>query len=117
MFGKQKDQQATKTLSFDELIDTKRKLDLEIAGRQETELETLRAKVTAFADALGISVAEMFGIRAEQPQERRGKKRRDAVKYRDPDNPDNTWSGRGRLPKWLQEKIDQGGTKDQFQVQ
>lgn len=117
MFGKQKDQQGTKTLSFDELIDTKRKLDLEIAGRQETELEVLRAKVMAFADALGISVAEMFGIKVDQPPERRTKKRRDAVKFRDPDNPGNTWSGRGRLPKWLQEKIDQGGTKDQFQVQ
>lgn len=116
MFGKHKDNDDPKSLPFDQLIDMKRKLDLEIAGRQETELETLRAKVAAFADALGISVAEMFGMRAETP-ERRGKKRRDVVKFRDPDSPDNTWSGRGRIPKWLQEKIDQGATKEQFQVQ
>lgn len=117
MFGKSKDNDDPKSLPFDQLLDTKRKLDLEIAGRQETELEALRTKVTTFADALGISVAEMFGIRAEQQPERRGKKRRDTVKFRDPGNPGNIWSGRGRLPKWLQEKIDQGGTKDQFQVQ
>ena len=24
-----------------------------------------------------------------------------AVKYLDPANPDNTWTGRGRMPRWL----------------
>lgn len=117
MFGHKKQQHDPKPSSFDELLDTKRKLDLEIAGRQETELDALRGKVLAFADALGITVAEMFGIQAEPQPARRSKKRREApIKYRDPDNPDNTWTGRGKPPKWLQERIDQGGTKEQFQV-
>lgn len=104
-----------KTLPFDELIALKRSFDLEIAGRQDTEVEALRTKVTTVADALGISVAELFGIRADPP-ERRPKKRRDAAKYRDPDNAENIWSGRGRIPKWMQEKLDQGAAKEQFQV-
>ena len=24
-----------------------------------------------------------------------------AVKYRDPKNPENTWTGRGRMPRWM----------------
>jgi DNA-binding protein H-NS len=24
-----------------------------------------------------------------------------AVKYRDPQNPANTWTGRGRMPRWM----------------
>ena len=24
-----------------------------------------------------------------------------AVKYRDPQNPENTWTGRGRMPRWM----------------
>ena len=24
-----------------------------------------------------------------------------APKYRDPKNPDNTWTGRGRMPRWM----------------
>src|SRR5262245_32602820 len=24
-----------------------------------------------------------------------------AVKYRDPANPENTWTGRGRMPRWM----------------
>lgn len=114
MFRKPKDD--TKTLAFDELIERKRNLDLEIAGRQDTEVEALRTKVSTVADALGVTVAELFNIKAE-PTDRRPKKKRElAIKYRDPDNPEHTWTGRGKPPKWLQEKIDQGATKEQFQV-
>ena len=28
--------------------------------------------------------------------------------YRDPDNPFNTWTGRGKRPDWLKEKLDAG---------
>jgi DNA-binding protein H-NS len=29
-------------------------------------------------------------------------------KYRNPDNPAETWSGRGRPPKWVQAALDKG---------
>jgi len=32
-----------------------------------------------------------------------GATRKVAPKYRDPANPDNTWTGRGRMPKWVAE--------------
>lgn len=116
MFGKQKTPHLPHSgLSFDELINKKRNLDLEIAGRQETEVENLKSKVVAVTDALGITIAELFNIKAE-PTDRRPKKRRQAVKYRDPDNPEYTWSGKGKTPKWLQEKLDGGATMEQFQV-
>ncbi len=114
MFKKRKTE--AQALAFDELLDRKRQLDLEIAARQDTEVETLRSKVATVADALGVTVAELFGIRGE-PAERRPKKRRETVKYRDPENADNTWTGKGRPPRWMQEKLDQGATKEQFQVQ
>ena len=28
-----------------------------------------------------------------------------AAKYRDPDNPENTWSGRGKRPRWMQSHL------------
>lgn len=32
-----------------------------------------------------------------------GKRRKGsvAIKYRDPKNPENTWTGRGRMPRWI----------------
>src|SRR3712207_1940232 len=31
-----------------------------------------------------------------------------AAKYQNPDNPSEKWSGRGRKPKWVEEKLAQG---------
>ena len=103
-------------LSFDQLLDMKKHIDAEIAKRHGTEIETLKMKLTAVAATLGISLAELFGIKGEQPVERRSK-RHAKIKYRDPEQPENTWTGKGRPPKWMQMKLDGGATKDQFQVQ
>lgn len=113
MFAKKKDDPGK--LGFDELLALKQKVDREIAARQDTEVEVLKSKVVAVADALGMAPAELLGIKAE-PAERRTK-RQVRIKYRDPDQPNNTWSGKGRVPKWLQEKLEQGATKDQYQAQ
>ena len=113
MFGKSKKEPTQ--LAFDELLDKKRSLDLEILGRHDQEIETLKTKVATVANALGVSIAELFGIKAEG--EARRKKRSARIKYRDPENAENTWTGKGRPPKWMQEKLDQGAIKDEFLIQ
>ena len=113
MFGKLKN--VPTQLAFDELLDKKRSLDLEILGRHDAEIETLKTKVATVANALGISIAELFGIKTDSEGRRR--KRYARVKYRDPENAENTWTGKGRPPKWMQEKLDQGATKDDFLIQ
>ncbi|MFN3844284.1 MAG: H-NS family nucleoid-associated regulatory protein [Paracoccaceae bacterium] len=60
--------------------------------RQKAEA---RAKVEAFARELGYTLAELVGTdtkssRAPAP-----------AKYRHPENPALTWSGRGRKPQWF----------------
>lgn len=35
------------------------------------------------------------------------------VKYRDPGNPDNTWTGRGRQPRWITQS---GKSADSFRL-
>ena len=37
-------------------------------------------------------------------------------KYRDPHNPQNTWAGRGKRPKWLQRKLDDGALLEDFSI-
>lgn len=39
-----------------------------------------------------------------------------SVKYRNPDNPSETWRGRGIMPRWLQAKIANGHKKEDFKV-
>lgn len=39
-----------------------------------------------------------------------------AVKYQNPANPSDKWTGRGMKPKWLRELLEQGRHLDEFAV-
>lgn len=38
------------------------------------------------------------------------------VKYQDPKNPANGWTGKGRMPFWLKALVDAGQDKEKFKV-
>jgi DNA-binding protein H-NS len=38
-------------------------------------------------------------------------------KYRNPDNPSETWAGRGKQPRWLTAQLGTGRTLDDFRIQ
>src|SRR5512132_3339752 len=85
-------------------------LDRLVAQRAKTTLKEIRrlaAEVgfeVTFAKA-GKPASGKAG--RAQPLSPRGKA---VQKYRNPDNPAETWSGRGRPPKWVQAALDQGQT-------
>lgn len=60
--------------------------------KQNVERAEVRQKIVDLAKQHGFEVSELFG---------KGRKGGVAPKYRDPNNPANTWSGRGRMPKWM----------------
>ena len=39
-----------------------------------------------------------------------------AIKYRNPDNYENTWTGRGVMPKWLKALLDTGRQRSEFEI-
>ena len=120
MFSRvQKVQKDPKSVSFNELVDMKQTIDREIASRRDTEIEALKSRATAAASALGIPLTELFGIQVPAPVliEPRKAKRALRIKYRDPEHPDNAWTGKGRPPKWMQEKLDRGTDREVFRVQ
>jgi DNA-binding protein H-NS len=49
---------------------------------------------------------------ASQEDRRRGV----SPKYRNPDNPGQTWAGRGRTPKWIEEKLESGFSLDDLLI-
>lgn len=38
-------------------------------------------------------------------------------KYRNPNNPHETWTGRGRQPRWVSELLEQGYTLEQLRIE
>jgi DNA-binding protein H-NS len=85
----------------------------------------LRAEVGRKAAELGISAGDLFaqaGRRAPTEQKARGRRPRSdagakvAAKYRDPETGE-TWSGRGRPPRWLAAKEAEGKRREEFAVE
>jgi DNA-binding protein H-NS len=63
-------------------------------AKQNTERDELKQRVLAMVKEHGFEISDLFG---------KGRKAMGtvAVKYRDPQNAENTWTGRGRMPRWL----------------
>lgn len=80
-------------------------------------------RVKTYMKKLGVSMQELAaagprGKNAPKGRRRTAAKSKSTVapKYRDPET-GATWSGRGRPPTWLTQKLQQvGGTKDQFLI-
>jgi len=91
-------------LPFDELRTLHREISALIGKRRHQALEQLKQQIAM----LGFSPDDLAA-----PKAKRGKA---AAKYQDPEAPDNTWSGRGKHPGWLKDKLEQGHTLDEFLI-
>ena len=91
-------------LSLNELKKMQKDIAKAISTFEDRQKAEARAKVEAFARDLGYSLAELVGTetkiaRAPAPP-----------KYRHPENPAVTWSGRGRKPQWFVDALATGRT-------
>jgi DNA-binding protein H-NS len=91
-------------LSYGELTDLEREIARLKTEKQTSERAALKEKLTAIARDAGFDIQELFG------KARKGKGSV-APKYRDPKNPENTWTGRGRPPRWLAAAMKTKGVK------
>lgn len=96
-------------MSFAELTALRHRIDRLIAEKQERARTELREEMSSLAREHGVSIEELFG-RASAG------KGSVAVKFRDPKNPANTWTGRGRMPRWMAAATKAGKKKDDFQI-
>ena len=81
-------------LSYAELSHMQTRIERLKIEKQNAERDELRQRVLAMVKEHGFEINDLFG------KGRRGKGNV-AVKYRDPQNPENTWTGRGRMPRWM----------------
>jgi len=108
-------------LSYSELMALKAQLDEQIGEKRTEELKVLADGFVKKLEAAGFSVVE--GVEALTPYVGASSKRQSRqttgaapVLYRDPANPENTWSGRGRAAKWLADYEAQGRSREEFRI-
>jgi DNA-binding protein H-NS len=100
------------SMLFEELSAHKKQLDAAYADKHAKAEAEFLIKTQEQANALGFNL----GNGAHKGRKGPAKGNKALVRYRDPDNPANTWSGRGKPTKWLAELIDAGKDKEDYRV-
>ncbi|WP_068860875.1 H-NS histone family protein [Perlucidibaca aquatica] len=92
-----------------ELIDAKK--------AQASKLQGARAEIERIAREAGVSVAELVA-QAGGGKVAKAASTRPPVpaKYRNPADASQTWTGRGKRPRWLADAIAAGAAQDSFLI-
>jgi DNA-binding protein H-NS len=101
-------------MSLKELLDLDVRLQKAITNAKRRERDVVKEKVQSLLNNAGLSAEELFGGRRGGGRGNKGGKV--APKYRNPDNPSETWTGRGRQPRWLAAKLSKGGKIADFTI-
>lgn len=98
-------------LSLKDLQDLEGRVSKAIVVARDRERSEAKQKVAALAGDLGFSVGELFSSGRG-----RGTAGKSGIKYRNPKNPSETWTGRGRKPNWLVEQLENGVDIEDFAI-
>lgn len=83
-------------------------LNLAIAEKEEQEKQELKAKLSSIASEAGYSLEELANSKP--------KKKPSSPMYRNPEDPSQVWSGKGRKPNWLVTALEAGKSLEDFKI-
>ena len=95
-----------KSMSIDKLTKLRDQVDTALHSRVADERRTLEAELTKLS-RLSTSQLRSKGLGVRGPV---------APKYRNPENPSETWAGRGLTPRWLAAAIKAGKKLEHFSI-
>lgn len=94
-------------VSLKDLLGLEAQIKKAIAVAKERERQELKQEIEAIAQESGFTVGELFSGSGS-------KRSRVTPKYQNPDDPTETWTGRGRKPRWLAAKLAKGASMEDF---
>ena len=97
-------------LSLSELKQLRKDVDTAITNFTERERRKALAEVEAFARDRGLSPADLAGLAVKRTRKPA------APKYANPADPSQTWTGRGRRPRWVDAALASGKSLDDLSI-
>ena len=88
-------------------------LCVEIETFEKAAKEELRAQMRQMAAESGFHLEDIM----EEELKRRNRKPVSPPKYFNPDDPQQTWTGKGRKPGWIAELLESGKTLEELEIQ
>src|SRR5215470_9379237 len=95
-----------KSMSTDQLMDLYQKVQLMLADKLQAEKDKIEERLRRIRPVGGVVTAER--VRRPYPPV--------LPKYKNPKNPTEIWSGRGKQPLWLRKQLKAGKKLDQFLI-
>ena len=101
-------------LSVEELKRLQVEAEALIVSKKDQAIEDAYDQIVAIADGLGFSIEELL----ELGEQKRKKTTRKAVepRYRNKNNPEDTWTARGKQPRWLVAELEKGAKLEDFLI-
>lgn len=100
--------------NLSELRGLQHDIENEIKSRQQGDLAKARKQILAIAQAAGVTVEELLATGTKKSNKGKGQKVQ--AQYRNPADNAQTWTGRGRQPKWIAEGIAAGKQLSDFRI-
>lgn len=97
-------------LSLKELKELRNQVEKAIASFEERRKAAAVAELEEQAKKLGFSLSELTGAANTH------KRKPAAPKYANPDDPAQTWTGRGRRPRWVEAALAKGKSLDDLTI-
>ncbi|GAB4260218.1 MAG: H-NS histone family protein [Pararhodobacter sp.] len=97
-------------LSLKELKKLQKSVEAAIADFEDRERRKALAEVEAFARERGLTPADLAALTTRRTR------RPAAPKYANPANPSQTWTGRGRRPRWVDAALASGKSLDDLTI-
>ncbi|WP_312524634.1 H-NS histone family protein [Paracoccus sp. (in: a-proteobacteria)] len=95
-------------LSLSELRDLRNKVERAISSYEDRRRKEAIAAIESAAREHGFNLSELTGVKLA--------KTKVAAKYANPADSTQTWSGRGRKPRWIQEYLDAGQDLGELEI-
>ena len=115
--------------SIDKLKKEQAKIEKAISVAEKRDKKAAMAKLSTVAKQHGFELAELMDGSSPKPakkvaskvrrttSKKKSKKRgKVAPKYRNPENSDETWTGRGRKPLWVVAQLDSGTKIEDLEI-
>lgn len=98
------------TMSLEELKQHRKAVEKAIESFEARQLAEARAKLEDYAREMGVKLEDVMGM-----SKAKGKPQ-GLPKYRHPENPALTWTGKGRKPDWFKEAVENGMSEEQLKI-
>jgi DNA-binding protein H-NS len=89
---------------------------LDLRAQVDRALESWEARRKAEALKAAEEAARKYGFSLTQLKEVGGKRTKGVPRYRNPNDPSQTWTGKGRKPKWIIEALDAGVPLEKLEI-